>query len=49
MIELSCPWCEEPLRTELHVVREDEAQTCPECLTTWQLEDEPIYQLAQAA
>jgi hypothetical protein len=49
VIEQSCPWCEAKLQVELRVATEDDAQTCPECLTTWMLEDDPVYELALAA
>jgi hypothetical protein len=49
MVEQACPWCEAALRVELRVVTDGEAQTCPECLTTWAYEDEPVYELALAA
>ncbi len=49
MVEQECPWCEARLRVALHVVTEAGAQTCPECLTTWWLEDEPEAELALAA
>jgi Zn-finger nucleic acid-binding protein len=49
MVEQTCPWCEATLSVELRVVTDDEAQTCPECLTTWLIEDEPTLELALAA
>lgn len=49
MVEQQCPWCEASLRIELRVVKDDDAQTCPECLTTWSFEDEPAYELTLAA
>ena len=49
VIEQSCPWCEAGLRVELRVVTDADAQTCPECLTTWWLEDEPAAEMALAA
>ncbi|HUP83339.1 MAG TPA: hypothetical protein VM284_04020 [Candidatus Limnocylindria bacterium] len=49
MVEQNCPWCEAPLRVELHVVTDDEAGACPECLTTWTYENDPVYELALAA
>ena len=49
MVEQKCPWCEATLRVELRVVTDDEAQTCPDCLTTWSLEEEPEVELALAA
>ena len=49
MVEQQCPWCEARLRVELRVVVDADAQTCPECLTTWSLEDEPEVELALAA
>ncbi len=49
MVEQKCPWCEASLRVELRVVTDADAQTCPECLTTWWLEDESEAELALAA
>ena len=49
MIEQSCPWCEATIHVELRVVTDADAQTCPECLTTWSFEDESEAQLALAA
>jgi predicted Zn finger-like uncharacterized protein len=49
MVEQSCPWCEATLRVEAAAITIDDAQTCPECLTTWMLEDEPAIELALAA
>ena len=49
VIDQSCPWCEAKLSVELRVVTDDDSQTCPECLTTWTFEDEPVYELALAA
>lgn len=49
MLEQTCPWCEAKIKVELRVLTGDEAQTCPECLTTWAFEDEPVYELALAA
>jgi len=49
MVEQTCPWCEARLKVELRVVTDDEVNTCPECLTTWSLEDEPAVELALAA
>ena len=49
MVQGTCPWCEATLLVELRVVTDDDSQTCPECLTTWTFEDEPVYELALAA
>jgi hypothetical protein len=49
VIEQSCPWCEVKLQVEPRVVTDDDAQTCPECLTRWMYEDEPVNELALAA
>jgi len=49
MVEQSCPWCEATLRVDAAVIAADDEQTCPECLTTWMLEDEPVVELALAA
>ena len=49
VIEQTCPWCEASLKVELRVITDDESNTCPECLTTWSLEDEPVVELALAA
>jgi predicted Zn finger-like uncharacterized protein len=49
MVEQSCPWCEATLRVDPASLATDDAQTCPECLTTWMLEDEAEYELALAA
>jgi hypothetical protein len=40
-----CPWCEAVLLLE---AGESAEQSCPECLTTWLYEDEPV-ELALAA
>ncbi|MEA2677648.1 MAG: hypothetical protein QOJ81_1789 [Chloroflexota bacterium] len=49
MVEQKCPWCEAGLRVELRVVIDTASQTCPECLTTWWLEDASEVELALAA
>ncbi|CAN5750055.1 hypothetical protein BH24CHL5_BH24CHL5_07570 [soil metagenome] len=47
MIDGSCPWCEGPLAFDFaETVAE---QTCPDCLTTWSLEDLDEPELALAA
>jgi phage FluMu protein Com len=47
MIEIRCPWCEEPVLVELS---ESVQQSCPECLTSWSFEEtaaeEPIAMAA---
>jgi predicted Zn finger-like uncharacterized protein len=49
MVQQTCPWCEAAFRVELHVVTDDESGNCPECLTTWTYEEEPVLELALAA
>ena len=49
MIEQCCPWCEATLRVDPAAIARDDEQTCPECLTTWVLEDESELELALAA
>jgi predicted Zn finger-like uncharacterized protein len=49
MVEQSCPWCEATLRVDAANIVADDEGTCPECLTTWMLEDEPAVELALAA
>jgi hypothetical protein len=49
MVEQTCPWCEATLKVEPRVVTDADSQTCAECLTTWMLEDEPVYEMALAA
>jgi len=49
MVEQSCPWCEATLRVDAANFVADDEGTCPECLTTWMLEDEPAVELALAA
>jgi Zn-finger nucleic acid-binding protein len=36
MVELNCPWCEVTFETRFET--DANAQTCPECLTTWSYE-----------
>jgi len=43
-MDAKCPWCEIELALPLDV--EADAQTCPECLTTWRYEDAPELALA---
>lgn len=45
MSDLNCPWCDGDMGAAAIEVRE---QTCPECMTTWCYEDEPV-ELALAA
>jgi hypothetical protein len=46
MNDMTCPWCEVAL--ELTVDQIDEQQ-CPDCLTSWRYEDEPVIELLLAA
>jgi hypothetical protein len=49
MAQQTCPWCEASIKVELRVVTDDDAQTCPECLTTWSFDEEPQVELGLAA
>ncbi|HLB45177.1 MAG TPA: hypothetical protein VJK49_07275 [Candidatus Limnocylindrales bacterium] len=47
MVEIVCLWCETAVRIEAEQV--DAEITCPECLSCWLFEDEPVPELALAA
>ena len=46
MNDMTCPWCEVALELSMEG---NEDQQCPECMTSWRYEDEPVSELAQAA
>jgi Zn-finger nucleic acid-binding protein len=47
MLDESCPWCEEEL--QLPADSQLDAQTCPNCLTTWLFEAADPQGLTPAA